>query len=253
MALAPIKNKKMKKAIGLIITVLAIVGASVYFLREEPKEKQATSNYTNVCIKNSSDEDSVLVYVTLQAPNSVVGVFGIQAGDTIGSCSKGTFYAYRDSSYTTNLNGPLCGAVVSFVGDNVPCGVAISQGFKWGINIFEFSINVPYEVFDISCEDGINCIIKSKVSDSLWTTGDGVNEAKFDSTQNRIEVGSNVGIRGVFPYRCTDCIDLGKAIPENCFNLRDTCSQVRTCQVARTMHNGGVVMVIYKGSFQVCK
>ena len=96
--------------------------------------KDTTTNYTNVTIKNSSLQDSVLVYVTIQAPNSVVGLFGIT--DTIGSCSKGTFYAHKDSSYTTNLSGPLLGAVISFGGDNLPCQVAIANGFTTGINIF---------------------------------------------------------------------------------------------------------------------
>lgn len=229
-----------------------MVGLAWYFMKtDSDSTKLRAGKYTNVCITNNSDEDSVLVYVTLQNPSSVVGMFGIT--DTIGSCSKGTFYAYRDSVYTTNLKGSLCGAVISFGGDNVPCGVAISQGFKTGINIFEFSINVPYEVFDISCEDGVNCVLKSKVSDTLWSTGDGVNIARFDSAENRIEVGSNLGIRGVYGYCCTDCILPGKAIPENCFNLRDTCSPIRACQVARTNHNGGVITVIYKGSFSVLK
>ena len=240
----------MKKLIGIVLFIAVVSAIGVVIeAKMNPSVKQ--NPYTNVCIKNSSKEDSVKVYLTIQAPNSVVGLFGIT--DTIGSCSKGYFYAYKDSSYTTSLNGPLLGAVISFVGDNVPCQVAIPLGFKTGINIFEFSINVPFEVFDISCEDGVNCVLKSSVSDTLWTTGDGVNIARFDSAQNRISVGGNVGIMGVFPYRCTDCKDTGSAVPMNCFNLRDTCSPVRTCQVARTGNNGGLITVSYKGSLEILK
>lgn len=211
--------------------------------------KKSDQQFTNVEIKNSSHEDSVKVFVTLQAPNSVIGLFGIT--DTIGSCSKGYFYAKKDSSYYSNTSNELLGVVVSFVGDNVPCQVAIPRGFRWGINIFEFSINTPYEVFDISLEDGANCILKASVSDTLWTTGDGPNIMKFTSAQNKFPVENNLNIRGVFPYRCTNCIDLGQAIPENCLNLKDTCNAERICQVARTNNNGGVIKLEYLGQVQV--
>ncbi len=215
--------------------------------------EQSAGPFTNVTIQNKS-KDSVLVYLTIQAPNSVVGIFGINAADTIGSCSKGTFWAYADSSYTTNLDTTLLGAVISFGGDNLPCAQAIAQGFPTGINIFEFSINTPYEVFDLSCEDGMNSMLRVSVNDTVnWTTGDGGHIAKFDTARNVFPLINNVNIRGVFPYRCTDCKDLGKAVPENCFLLKDSCSTYRTCQVARTNHNGGVIMVQYLGGVpQIC-
>ncbi len=200
---------------------------------------------TNVIIKNASQEDSVLVYVTLQSTDSVLGLFGIT--DTISWC-KGTFYAFKDSSYESNTADPLLGVVVSFGGDNLPCQVAITQGFYTGINIFEFSVNTPFESFDISCEDGVNSIIKVSVTDSInWTTGDGEHIARFDSTQNTFPIENNINIRGVFPYRCSDCIDLGAAVPQNCFNLPDVCNTERICQTARTNNNGGNVLIEYLG------
>jgi hypothetical protein len=213
------------------------------------------TDYTNLTIKNSSKQDSVLVYVTLQSPNSVVGLFGIQAADTIGSCSKGTFYAYKDSSYSSSDSTTLLGVVISFDGDNLPCQVAIPLGFPTGINIFECSINTKFESFDISCEDGMNSMLKVSVSDTVnWTTGDGVNQQNFDSTKNVFPIQNNINVRGVFPYRCTDCIDLGAAIPENCLNLKDTCSTYRTCQAARTGNNGGTILIEYlSGAPQICK
>lgn len=213
---------------------------------------QSADTLTQVVIQNKS-KDSILVYLTIQAPNSVIGIFGIT--DTIGSCSKGTFWAYSDSSYSSNLSGALQGAVVSFVGDNLPCQVAVTQGFPTGINIFEFSINIPFECFDLSCEDGMNSMLRVSVSDSVnWASGDGQNQQVFDTLRNVFPLINNVNIRGVFPYRCTDCIDLGTAIPQNCFNLHDTCSTFRTCQVQRTNHNGGVIVVRYLGGVpQICK
>lgn len=231
-------------------TIKFVLALVIMFVMYKCYTTNSDQQFTNVEIKNSSHEDSVKVFVTLQSPNSVIGLFGIT--DTIGSCSKGYFYAKKDSSYYSNTSNELLGVVVSFVGDNVPCQVAIPRGFRWGINIFEFSINTPYEVFDISLEDGANCILKASVSDTLWTTGDGVNNImRFTSAQNKFPVENNLNIRGVFPYRCTDCIDLGQAIPENCLNLKDTCNTERICQVARTNNNGGTIKLEYLGQVQV--
>lgn len=239
----------MKRLTILFLIAIALFEGA-YLITCKYREKYKSS-FTSVVIRNSSMEDSVKVYVTLQSPNSVVGLFGIS--DTIGSCSKGYFYALKDSGYESNTSTSLLGVVVSFGGDNVPCQVAIQNGFMGGINVFEFSINTPYEVFDLSCEDGMNAMMNVSVSDSNWTTGDGENIASFDSAQNRIQLIDNVGIRGIFPYRCTDCIRLGTAVPENCFNLKDTCSAIRACQVARTNQDGGKIVLRYLGSFQILK
>lgn len=235
----------MKKIISVIV-FLTIVTLSLFVCCDRTTTEETT--FTNVIISNTSKEDSVKVFVTLQVPNSVVGLFGIQANDTIGSCSKGFFYAHKDSSYQSNTPATLFGGVISFGGDNLPCQVAVQQGFYTGINIFEFSINTPSECFDISCEDGVNSIINASVSDTInWATGDGLFIKKFRSAQNTFPIIKNIGIRGVFPYRCTDCKDLGKAIPQNCFNLPDTCNTERICQVARTNNNGGNIFVNYVG------
>lgn len=215
--------------------------------------KEETPDYTVVTIRNSSAADSVMVMVTIQAPNSVVGMFGIQAKDTVGSCSKGFFFAHKDSSYTAFRSEATLGAVVSFNADNWPCQVSIPKGYRWGVNIFEYSINTPFEVFDLSCEDGVNCIIKVSVSDSNWTTGDGTHIQPFYTAENTFPVQNNVNIPGVFPYRCTDCKDTGTAVPQNCLNLKDSCSTFRTCQVARTNQPGGTILVEYLGEIEVLR
>lgn len=231
----------------IFVSILALGITIMLWCNKTPQQ------YTNLSIKNSSKQDSVLTYVTLQAPNSVVGLFGIQ--DTIGSCSKGTFYAYKDSVYTSDLSGPLEGVVISFNGDNLPCQVAVTHGYPFGINIFECSINTKFEVFDISCEDGVNSIIKTSVSDTVnWSTGDGTFQSNFRSATNTFPIEKNLNIPGVFPYRCTDCIDLGTAIPQNCFNLPDTCNTNRICQVARTNNNGGTILIEYVSpAYQILK
>lgn len=236
----------MKKAI-FILSIGTIIGLIAFvFLK---KKCVPLTDYTNVTIKNSSQEDSVLVYVTLQSPNSVLGLFGIT--NTIGSCSKGTFYAHRDTFYQSNDSSQLLGVVVSFVGDNLPCQTAIPIGFRWGINIFECSLNVPFEVFDISCEDGVNSTMRVTVDDTLWSTGDGEHIAVFKTAENKFPVSENINIRGVFGYRCSNCTHQVSPAPENCLNIKDSCSLFNTCQVARTNHNGGNITLEYLGSPQI--
>jgi len=199
--------------------------------------------YTGLVIRNLSKEDKIKVYVTLQSPNQVWGMFGIT--DTI-SVSKGYFYAERGATYESTNSNPLLGVVISFGGDNLPCQVAVPLGYKSGINIFECSVNTKFESFDISCEDGCNAVIRATVSDTInWSTGFASFQEVFKSAENKCLLQDNIGIRGVFPYRCTDCVDKGSAVPENCFNLRDTCNTQRTCQVARTGHIGGKLYIDY--------
>lgn len=241
-----LKKIKMKKQIilPLALIFLTVTGWLWYLFYEQSSANNSKKSFTNIVIRNSSAQDSVKVYVTLQAPNSVVGLFGIKSGDTIGSSSKGFFYARKDSSYSSNRASALLGVVIGFGGDNLPCQVAIKQGYPLGINIFECSINTAYEVFDISCEDGINSILRESVSDTVnWTTGQGDYVKNFRSAQDTFPLINNINRRGIFPYRCTDCIDLGKAVPENCFNLRDSCNKQRVCQVARTNHIGGTIYI----------
>jgi hypothetical protein len=234
------------KLILLIVASVTLIFSAWYFFGDQPLPVENVTPqepFTNVMITNSSDQDSVMVYVTLPSTDSVMGLFGIT--DTISWC-KGFFYALKDSSYSSNVSTPLNGVVVSFGGDNLPCQVAVPQGYLFGINIFEFSINVSSECFDISCEDGVNAILKSSVSDTInWATGEGDYVANFRSAQNTFPLLNNIGIRGVYPYRCTDCKDLGKAVPENCFNLKDTCNTQRICQVARTNNIGGTIYIDY--------
>lgn len=232
----------MKKTIIVICIIGALAGiASILHLAcgNVPAEVA----HTSLVVRNLSKEDKVKVYVTLQHPNQVWGMFGIK--DTI-NLSKGYFYATKGATYEENRTNELLGVVISFGGDNLPCQVAVPLGFKTGINIFECSINTKFETFDISCEDGCNAVIRTTVSDSVnWSTGFSTFQEVFYGAQNKCLLQDNLNIRGVFPYRCTDCVDKGSQVPQNCFNLKDTCNTNRTCQVARTGHIGGKIYIDY--------
>jgi len=240
----------MKKLI-IIIAAISLVTAAIvttYFITNTQKPKIA-GNYTNVTITNSSNQDSVKVFLTIQAPNSVLGLFGIK--DTINT-SKGYFYAKKDSTYSLNDTTELLGAVISFVGDNLPCQIAIPKGYPQGINIFEFSINTKYESFDVSLVDGLNAILKI-TADSTWTTGDYPNQTKFDSIVLNPRIQDNINKRGVYPYNCQVCSSRGINPPQNCLSLPDTCNLINACQAMRTSNKGGSINITYKGDIQILK
>jgi hypothetical protein len=205
------------------------------------------SGSTNIQIVNKSQTDSVKVYLTLQSPNSVVGMFGIE--DTTGSKSQGYFYAVKNKSYYLDSDLALFGWNVSFETPPMSCSGAIDNGYPNGINIVEGSINCEFEVFDISCVDGANCVLRVSVSDTIdWSTGNGTNQQRFMSVENSVDLQLNCGRRGVFPYRCSDCIRINpNNVPANCFDLPLNCSSERVCQVARTNNKGGVITIEYFG------
>lgn len=233
----------MKKIAVVFVIICALAGIACIVKISADSADIKSEPYTGLVIKNVSKRDSVKVYVTLQYPNVVWGMFGIR--DTI-SLSKGWFWAVKGAQYeSTNIN-PLLGVVISFDGDNMPCQVAVPMGYKTGINIFECSVNTKFETFDISCEDGCNAVIRVVPSDSVnWSTGYGDFQEVFLGGENKCLLEGNLNVRGVFPYRCTDCVDKGAAVPENCFNLRDTCNTNRICQVARTGNIGGKLYIYY--------
>jgi hypothetical protein len=226
-------------AICLVTGIACIVKVAV-------DRASSPADFTNLVVRNLSKEDKIKVYVTLQYPNQVYGMFGIK--DTI-NWSKGYFYAEKGVAYESATDKELLGVVISFGGDNLPCQVSVPMGFKSGINIFECSVNTKFETFDISCEDGCNAVIRTTVSDTVnWSTGDGAFQKVFKMAENKCLLQDNLNVRGVFPYRCTDCVDKGSQVPENCFNLRDTCNTQRICQVARTGHKGGKLYIDYVSS-----
>jgi len=200
---------------------------------------------TDIIIKNSSNEDSVKVYVTLQSDENVVGLFGIKKSSSA-NC-KGNFWAKKNVEYHLNRTTEVAGAIVSFRGDNQNCKSAINNGFPTGVNNFEFTVNTEnkFETLDISCVDGVNSIIKYSVSDG-WNVGLGDYLKTFKSTQNKYPLSENCNVEGVFPYQCTDCIDVINP-PSKCFGDAVKCTSNRICQVNRYDKIGGHVLVEYLG------
>jgi len=243
----------MNKRLNILIAFssLGFIGmtfALIHHMMNEENVPHETS-YTDVTIQNVA-KDSVKVYLTLQSTDSVIGKFGIK--ETTGTNSQGYFYAMKDSVYHLNYSGPLEGWKISFEAPPMSCTGAIASGYPNGINVVEGSINIPYESFDIGCIDGINCIAKVSVTDTNWTTGTGVNEEIFYSATNNLKHYSNLNVRGIFPYRCTDCIDINpNNVPPNCFDLPEQLDTIRVCQVNRHAQNGGTIEIMYYGNEEI--
>lgn len=224
---------------------ITLAGLSIFLLTSCVMPQ--ASKHTDIEIKNISLTDSVKVYLTLQSPNSVIGKFGIKESDTTGSKSQGYFYALKDSSYLLDYPEALLGFNISFQAPPMSCQQAIDNGFPKGINVVEGSINCEYESFDISCVDGVNSVVTTHVTDVVnWSTGLSTENKIFLTATNSIDIESNYNIRGVFPYRCTDCIDINpNNIPKNCFNIEEKCNTYRTCQVNRRNNIGGRIVINY--------
>jgi hypothetical protein len=242
------KKIKFTQSVGFYLVINVIfyyLVTSCWFLDEENN----IYNSTELHIANKSDIDSVKVFLTLQSPYSVIGHFGIKPSDTIGSVSQGYFWALKDSIYSTKNNGnPFIGFVITFDTTNISCESAKGTKFNTGVNVFEGTLNVEYESFDISCVDGVNSVMKVSVDyGSGWQTGVGSYVKEFESCENDKDLANNYNIRGVFPYMCTTCTGKYNE-PKNCFELPIKCSEQETCQTSRKSLKGGDIVLHYINS-----
>lgn len=230
----------MKKIYYLFLLVLVSCSTT---------EEVAEIKSTEIIITNKSEKDSVKVYLTLGANESVVGHFGIKKENTTpNNLSQGYFWAKKDSSYHSNNKGkPFLGFAIAFDTTNIPCTGAVGTRFISGVSVFEGSLNVDYESFDISVMDGINSLMKVSVNTSNWQTGEGKYTAEFKEAQNKSKLSDNCGIRGVYPYRCSGCIDTTSNPPNNCFGLKTVCNTQQICQTSRNNQIGGIINLDYLG------
>lgn len=216
------------------------------------------STTTDVIIKNSSDLDSVQVFVTLQSTESIVGKFGMDSTnfnpnsknpDGSPVTCKGVFWAKKGVEYHLGDTSVLYGAVISFGADNYACDAAIDHGWLYGVNIFEFTVNTPSngnESTDLSCLDGLNSFLRLTVSDTVnWIAGGKVFK---NPAETKFPLSANCGIVGVYPYHCDVCIDTLTPPKPVCFPF-EGCSKnsVNNCQLDRATIRGGYIMCEFLG------
>jgi hypothetical protein len=189
--------------IGLIVAGLIIWNSKTPNPNPTPNTKPSfvtdTTKYTDVVLINSSNLDSIQVFVTLPSTQSIVGKFGMDSTNfnpdaknpdgSLVQC-KGIFWAKKDVKYHLGDTATLNSVVITWGVDNQACTAAQaidSAGTKlypYGLNIFEFSVNTWYqngkvtgnvESFDISCVDGLHSVLKESVTSFGPRNNDGLN------------------------------------------------------------------------------
>lgn len=232
----------MKKyvKIGSIIIGIAIGFLAYHWTKKPCPVPDSNGGVTSLSIKNSSELDSVICWVTLQGDDSVHGMFGIK-----GFGSQGHFMAVKDSTYTYTDADSLLGFEVSFGNVNGACDQA-SPWPKYGVNVGEGSINCGTESADISAVDGVNTFMKMSVSGNNskhWKLG---NDSIFTTTTNKT-LGNNANVIGVFPYQCTNCTYSNSPPPLCKVDIPVKCSDKPICTINRDNQPGGTLLFEFTG------
>lgn len=195
------------------------------------------------------------------------GFFNLPFGETVTIAS-------------TKAVGLLNGILISFVRESqCPCGVHMTQGCSSdapglpghdipnGVNAAELTLNtgsplIPGTLFpetaDISCVNGANTTIRMNYdpgSGNTWHNGAGGDPNVIQIQNSWVDIANqhdnNSTLSGVFPYNCTDCIDVINAPCGNKFNFPPFPTE-RHCQVGRdrdpTNGFGGTVTITYLGT-----
>jgi len=239
----------------------------------QPLPTVDTTQYTDVVLVNKSQLDSVQVWVTLQAGESIVGLFGMDSSNMFNSQSEvGNFWAKKGIEYHLGDTTALTGVIVTWGVQNQACTAAQAAGYPFGINNFEFTVNTWWqngeltgagESFDITCVDGLHSILQQNVTSfgprvdsvlspnfgAFWDFGYKDNTGKlkpFVGSTNGATFAECVNIPGVFPYQC----DWGYrqySPPPACSNpsypvkCSDKWGQINTSQTNRQGQGGQVI------------
>ena len=242
-----------------------------------PTNMVDTTKYTDVVLINRTN-DSVQVFVTLQSQESIVGKFGMDSTNfnpnafnpdgTLVHC-KGIFWAKKNVEYHFGDTNPIYGALITFGVDNQECPGTQKEGYKFGTNNFEFTVNCWWqneivtgrgESFDITCVDGLHSVLKQTVTSfgprnnvglnpnfgAYWDYGYNADEIKFKSSMNGINFLGCINIPGVYPYGC----DIGyktyiatpcNSLPPYPVKCSDKWGSINTSQTNRSGQGGQVI------------
>lgn len=250
-----------------------------------PSSVVDTTKYTDVVLINKSGLDSVQVFVTLSNMNSIIGKFGMDSSDIVTYCAPdsipcvGNFWAKKGVQYHLGDTTALPAVVITWGIQNQACTSAQSivdskgrQLYPFGLNIFEFSVNTWWqkgkvtgngESFDISCVDGLHCVLQQSVTSFGPRNTDGLNPnfgafwdfgykdstqqlVKFTNSSNGVFLRGCVDIAGIFPYGC-DWGYKSEQPPTPCSNptYSVTCStkwgQINSSQTNRQGQGGQII------------
>lgn len=235
----------MKKIVTFIVWFIVIgmglLGCGHNNSKNRSEITVDTTKYTDVVLINNSIHDSVIVYVTLQNTESIIGLFGMDSSDIFSYCYPdsipcvGRFWVKKGIEYHLGTSRPLMGVIITWGIENQSCPAAQnildSNGnklYQYGINNFEFTVNTWWqnnevigngESFDITCVDGLHSILRQSVTSfgprdeiglhpnfgAFWDFGYKDNTGKLQpyiGSTNGVTLEECVNIPGVYPYGC---------------------------------------------------
>jgi len=239
---------KMKKITKILIGIGLVIAGVILWKNCSTSNNfppDPTFGNTGFEVVNST-KDSVQMFLTINSPadstwvQSVDGIFGIP----VGSGLQGSVWLKPNDtlSYTPTLQ--FSGNVSFGTGpQNCP-----SKSWPTGVNIFEWSTNVPKganEGLDLSCIAGVNCIMHiDLIGGPDWLA----NDTSVRTIENKAFM-NNTGIYGVFPYGCTNCTNTdGK---QDCQTPSETPNTEKICTPTRAAdQKGGKIRITFKGYFE---
>ena len=202
---------------------------------------EVTIGFVNAAIGGACPDEAELL--TAKELSDAGWCTSYEAGvDGAGKCLKTLGAAGSDTASTTvpNADGKCISGSFG-TGGFAGCQTATyPNGWTQG----EFTLNpkaTTQEAVDISGVNGINYAI-SIVMGSGWYYEDGSTIASGGTVGPNGALDRNVGIKGVYPNSCTDCIRLVGTIP--CAGLSPeppSCQAARICNVFRDTTFGGTV------------
>lgn len=268
------KITKILIALGIILWVILWNWKSPSPVSPTPTNLVDTTKYTDVVLINHTNIDSVQVFVTLQSEESIIGKFGMDSTNLNpnGVQCKGVFWAKKGIEYHLGDTTAIYGALITFGVLNQDCPNAQNEGYPFGINNFEFTVNCWWqkgivtgrgESFDITCVDGLHSVLKQTVTSFGTRNSAGLNPnfgafwdfgyadslgclTKFKSSTNGTNFLGCINIAGVYPYGCdfgyktvkpTPCVIL-PPYPVKC---SDRWGLINTSQTNRQGQGGQVI------------
>lgn len=228
-------------------TTMILIASLLFLIGCTTKDELPTNNNTSLSIVNNSD-DSVLVCLTLGVIDTnyisnVEGIFGIT---TTGS--QGSFYlqAHDTISYQSPANKGFNGNVsFGMIPSNCPI-----DSFRYGNNIFEFTLNNGFgitasqETTEISCVAGVNSLMSVNLNGGgYWTCTTGIDSVTYFYNDSLYK---NKGLIGVFPFGCDDCTSIANP-PCDSIKPYATPQERPICVISRPSGlNGGNIYLTFK-------
>lgn len=253
----------MKKQLSVLIALLiTLTGCNNTVEVKESisineQSRPTIDTTTRIRVVNETDS-AVVVWLSLGATNGCLQDIG-QVPFITDSVAPLKGYFTLQAHDSTIDYAPALGTGFNgeFSFDTVALTCALPPRYPFGINIFEFIVNIsnapypnPQETVEISCVDGANCMISGKfIGGESWNASSMY--PKVDSIWNK-GIHNNSGQIGVFPFGCDDCT---KSVNPPCGKNDKDKQKYPICTVQRNAigSKGGIVRVAYKGSFEILK